>query len=44
MLHLDFKIKVKVLGNEYLEEKTVLARFSVFLKGNFKLRSIFEVI
>ena len=39
MLHLGFKITVKVLGYGYLEETSVMARFSVLLKGNFDLCS-----
>ena len=37
MLHLGFKITVKVLGNGYLEETAVMARFYMLLKGNFYL-------
>ena len=37
MLHLGFKITIKVLGNGYLEETAVVAGFSVLLKGNFEL-------
>ena len=37
MVHLGLKITVKVLGNEYLGEAAVMARFSMLSKGNFNL-------
>ena len=37
MLHLGFKITVKVLGNEYLKEIAIMARLLMLLKGNFDL-------
>ena len=38
MLQLGIKIEVKVIGDGFLEERAVMARFSVLLKGNFDLR------
>ena len=38
MLQLGIKIEVKVKDDGFLEERAVMARFSVLLKGNFDLR------
>ena len=37
MLHLGFKITVKVLGNGYLKETAVMARLLMLLNRNFDL-------
>ena len=39
MLQLGIKIEVKVIDDGFLEERAIMARFSVLLKGNFDLRS-----
>ena len=39
MLQLGIKIRVKVLGDGFLEEMAVMARLLMLLKGNFDLRS-----
>ena len=38
MLQLGIKIEVKVIGDGFLEERAVMAWFSVLLKGDFDLR------
>ena len=39
MLQLGIKIEVKVIDDGFLEERAIMARFSVLLKGIFDLRS-----